>query len=526
MFDVIVIGGGLNGLVAGACVARRRLSTLIVEQRPVAGGAAVTSPITPGFHVPELSHALGPLRQDVVRALGLDHPPLDVIRPDPALTSLGPDGRVVTFHPDAVLTAGSINRLSSADAGRWREFLDTAHRLARVVAELDRDAPPALEGGAFRDRWRRLMLGRRLRSLGARDRARLSRYISLPIADALGEWFESDLLKAAIAAHATFGNFAGPRSAGTTAMWLQRLAEDPAPVGSGVTVRGGPGALSARIASAAVDAGAQIRTGARVVRITTLDGRANGVVLENGETHTAATIVSAVDPKQTLLRLVDPDDVPPTVQARMRHFRTRGVTAKVNLALSGLPTFTALDGDPVPLRGRFLVAPGLDYLEHAFDAAKYGRASPDPWVEFTVPSVLDPSLAPAGGHVMSIYVQYVPQPRPGADPPLERSALYETVMRVLAPHVPDLGARVVCTEVLTPDDLERVWGLSGGHLFHGETSVDQAWWARPLLGWSSYRTPIDGLYLAGAGAHPGGGLTGAPGLLAARAVLSDLRRRR
>ena len=348
----------------------------------------------------------------------------------------------------------------------------------------------------------------------------------MPVADLLGEWFDSDLVKAALGARAVFGHFAGPRSAGTGAMLLQRLAEDASPVGSGVTARGGPGALSAALSDAAARAGAAIRTNARAARIAVRDGRAAGVVLDTGEELTASVVVSAVDPRRTFLDLVEADDLAPSFVERIRHFRARGVTAKINVALSALPEFSAVHGDAVPMRGRFLVAPGLDYIERAFDAAKYGVYSPAPCLELTIPSVADPTLAPPGAHVMSIYAQFAPRHLREGPWPEQRDALFGSVMRTLTLHAPALESLVVAREVLTPEDLEREWGLTGGHIFHGETTLDQSWMARPLLGWSRYRTPIPGLYLAGAGAHPGGGLTGAPGLLAAQAVTIDLKRRR
>jgi phytoene dehydrogenase-like protein len=526
MTDVIVIGGGVNGLIAGAMLAKQKLSTLILERRPVAGGAAITSEIAPGFLVPRLSHALGPLRRDVIRALRIDRARLDFMTPDPSLTTLGRDGRAIVFHPDQVLTAGAINSISPHDAGRWREFLHSTHRIARVIASLNRHLPPSIDGASARELWALLRLGRQARGLGRRDLARLTRWLSAPVADLVGEWFESDLLKAALAARAVFGNLAGPRSAGTGAALLQRLAEDPALVGSGVTVRGGPGALSAALVSIAEQAGARVRTDAQVARLMSHDGKVTGLVLESGEELTARVVVSAIDPRRTFLDLVEADDLPPTFVERIRNYRARGVTAKINLALSSLPSFVALHGDSVPLRGRFLIAPDLEYLERAFDAAKYGDFSPAPWLELAIPSLADSSLAPEGAHVMSIYAQFAPRHLRGAEWADQRDALFQTVLRVLSPHIPDLASLIVRHEVLTPEDFERDWGLTGGHIFHGEPTLDQSWMARPLLGWSQYRTPIDGLYLASAGAHPGGGLTGGPGFLAAQTIAKDLKQRK
>jgi phytoene dehydrogenase-like protein len=527
MPDVIVIGGGLNGLVAAAVLAKHKLATLLLERRPTVGGAAVSSELAPGFHVPRLSHGVGPLRQDVVRALGLDRTPgLGFITPDPALTSLGADRQTIAFHPDPILTAAAINSVSSHDAGRWREFIDATHRISRVVASIARHPAPSIESDTMRQRWRLVQAGRRLRGLGRQEMARLARWIAMPVNDLLDEWFENDLLKAAIAARAVFGHFAGPYSPGTGAMWLQRLIDDRAPVGSGTTVRGGPGALCAAVRAIFEQAGGQVRTQAPVARVTTKGGRVTGVALANGDEISARVVVSAVDPRQTFLALVEPEELTPTFLDRARHYRARGVTAKMNLALAALPDFVALSGDPIALRGRLLVAPGVDYLERAFDAAKYGDFSPRPWLEVSIPSAIDSSLAPEGQHVMSIYVQFAPRQLRNVDWKERREPLYRAVMETLEPHVPALKSLIVGAEVITPEDLEQIWGLSGGHIFHGEATLDQSWVARPFLGWAQYRTPLEGLYLASAGTHPGGGLTGASGLLAAQTVVRAIRTRR
>jgi phytoene dehydrogenase-like protein len=525
MTDVLIIGGGLNGLVAGAWLARRKLAVSIVDQRPEIGGAAITRELAPGFRAPALSHALGPLHRDVVRALALGNAGLEFITPDPSLTAIGRDDASIVFHRDPVLTAAAIHRLSPADAARWRPFLDTAQKIAGVVAGLNRQAPPSIDGSPVREFWPLLGVGRRARSLGPRDAARLARWLTMSVADLTDEWFESGLLKAAIAARAIFGNFVGPRSAGTGWMLLQRLAEDPIPVGSGVTVRGGPGALTRAIANLAHASGAEVRVGVGVARILVRDGRATGVELSNGHRIDARAVVAAVDPRRAFLDLVDPGEVPPTYLERMRHVRGRGVMAKMNLALSGPPVLPAHEGDPAPLRGRLLIARDLDHLERAFDAAKYGERSAEPWLEVSVPSVLDPSLAPAGQHVMSIYAHCAPRHLRNAAWTDAREDLAEAIMRTLEPHIPGLAALVVRREVVTPEDLELGWGCPGGHIFHGEPTLDQSWVARPQLGWAKYGTPIDGLFLASAGTHPGGGLTGMSGLLAARTVAQYLVKR-
>jgi phytoene dehydrogenase-like protein len=521
--DVIVIGGGINGLVAAALLAKQKLSTLVLERRAAAGGAAVTVEIAPGFRVPQLSHAIGPLQREVMRALRLDRVrDLEFLIPDPSLTTLGLDGHAIAFHQDQVLTAASINMISGADAGRWRRFVTVAQRTARLAAEINRMPPPS-DALSLAQRWEWARAGHRARGLGRDTAADAMRWTAMPVRDLLDEWFESDLLKAAIAARGIFGTFAAPRSPGTGGTWLQRMAEDPSPVGSGATVRGGPGALSAALEQVLTTFGGRVQCNARVSRISTRAGAATGVVLESGEEIEARVVVSAVDPRQTLLGLVDPDELAPTFLERMRQYRSRGVTAKINLALTQLPEFEALTGDPVGLGGRLLIAPTLDYLERAFDAAKYGAVSPSPWLEISIPSVLDSSLAPEGQHVMSIYVHFAPRSLRHAQWISERDELFSSVMRAIEPHAPGIEQLVIARDVVTPEDIEREWGLTGGHIFHGEPALDQSWAARPLLGWSRYQTPIDRLFLASAGTHPGGGLTGGSGRLAAAAVASAIK---
>jgi phytoene dehydrogenase-like protein len=423
-----------------------------------------------------------------------------------------------------VLTAQSIDRRSPTDAGRWRGFLQQIQPIAAVAGAIAHAPPPALEGAGGAPWWRWISLGRRAQRAGRAGLVRAARWGPMSIADVTAEWFTDELLRTAIAAHAIFGNPAGPYSGGTGGMWLQRLAADPLPAGSGATARGGPGALTAALAEAAVRAGVSIRTDARVERILVTDGRAAGVVLAGGEEIRARVVVAAIDPRQALLDLVDPMAIAPSVRERVRRYRARGVTAKINLALAGEPVFRALHGDRVPLAGRLLVAPSLDYLERAYDAVKYGRFSEAPWLEISMPSVPDPALAPPGRHVMSICAHFAPRELRAASWSAARDGLSKAVIDVLEAHAPGFRSLVLAQEVITPEDLEREWGLSGGHIFHGESALDQSWIARPLLGLARYCMPVGGLFLAGAGAHPGGGLTGLPGLLGAKAVAAALKR--
>jgi phytoene dehydrogenase-like protein len=521
--DVVVVGAGLNGLVAGAWLARRGRSVIVLDQRPEPGGAAVTTEFAPGFRAPTLSHALGPVSADVLAALGIDAGPLGFVVPDPALTTIGLNGESVSFHQDVARTAAAIGAVSARDAAAWPAFAATYATLGSLAGSLAAQPAPSIDQMSSRDWWRMLQLGRRTRRLSRRDLITLARWTPMAVADLVSERFESDLVQGAIAAHAIFGNLAGPRSAGTGGMLLQRAAADPLPVGSSVTMAGGPGALSQVIAQAATRAGAVVRTGARVVRIDVHDGRAAGVTLDSGETLPARVVLASVHPKQATLELLQPDDLPTSFRERMRHSRARGVTAKINLALSSAPRFPALGGSAAATHGRLLVAPDLDYLEHAFDAAKYGGCSREPWLDVAVPTAGDPSLAPPGQHVMSIHAHFAPYHLREGRWPDAAEGLHRSVIAVLERVCPGVEAAIVGRQMLTPADLEAGWGLPGGHIFHGEPTMDQSWIARPLLGWAQNETPVAGLFLGSAGSHPGGGLTGLPGLLAAQAVDRCLR---
>jgi phytoene dehydrogenase-like protein len=340
----------------------------------------------------------------------------------------------------------------------------------------------------------------------------------MPAADLMGEWFEGDLLSAAIAAPGLSGTMLGPRSAGSALVLLMQEAHRHLS-GGPLRVRGGPGALADAMAAAARGAGAEIRTGSPVERILTRDDSVTGVVVGGGAEIDATTILSAIDPKTTFLGLVDPLDLSPDFASKIRNYRARGAVAKVNLALAGLPPFMAAR-EPQVLSGRIHVGPGLDYLERAFDHAKYGEVSSSPWLDVTVPSVLDPELAPRDAHVMSIYAHYAPYELRGTTWEAERPRLLDSVLRVLEQVAPGIGRLVLASEVIAPPDLEREHGFHGGHIFHGELALDQLFTMRPLLGFARYDSPIRGLYLCGGGTHPGGFLTGASGRHAARRLTS------
>jgi phytoene dehydrogenase-like protein len=512
--DVVVIGAGHNGLVAAARLARAGFRTLVVEQRATVGGAASNA----------LSHSLPPVHPAIARAISLNG--LEWVKPDIPLTALNAEGTAIPFYADHRKTVEALSVTSASDAARYGKFVGQLKDAAAVVASLLDKRPADIDSPSFGDL---LALGgaaRKFRALDRRTAYGLLRWGPMPIADFVDEWFEHDLLKAAIAGRGLLGAMLGPRSAGSTLTYLYQLALDPHPVGSGLTVTGGVGAFSDALAKAASAAGATILLSAGVKRIIVENDAVTGVSLVSGEIVTCRAVLSAAGPKRTLLDLVEPGIITPDTVTRTRNIRARGTTAKINLSLDALPVFPALAAHPTALRGRIHVGPDVDYLERAFDAAKYGESSQDPWLEIAVPSTHDPSLAPAGKHVMSIYAQCAPRTLRAKTWADERPVLLENVMRVLESVAPGTGRIVTNADVITPEDLEVTFGMDGGHMHHGEHALDQMLVARPMLGMSAYGSPIPGLYLGSAGSHPGGGITGLPGLLAAAEAAAHLKKRR
>jgi phytoene dehydrogenase-like protein len=353
---------------------------------------------------------------------------------------------------------------------------------------------------------------------------RLLRWGPMAVADLAAEYFETELLRATVAARGIFGTFLGPWSAGSSLVLLIRAAGDPHPAGTAWFAAGGMGSVTQAMAASAKQAGAEVRSGAEVIHIRIKDGKANGVVLSNGEEISAKAVISNADPKRTLLRLVDPSYLSPDFLLKLQHYRMPGTVAKVNLALSALPKFSALNGDSEALSSRIHIGPEIDYLERAFDESKYGNFSKQPYLEVAIPSLTDPSLAPEGQHVMSIYVQYAPHKLTGSDWESERVPLGDTVVKTLAQYAPNLPELILTHQIITPQDLEDTYGLTGGHIFHGELALDQFFTMRPLLDWARYRTPIGNLYLCGSGTHPGAGLTGGSGANAAREIVKVLKK--
>ena len=522
--DIVIIGGGHNGLVTAFYLAKAGFRPLVLERRNQVGGAAITEEFHPGFRSSVLSHSAGPLRTEIVRDMQLVNHGLKLIENHIAVLALSPDGHNLTLYDDqrGSMSAQEISKFSQKDVVRYAEFQQSLGKIGKVIAELLAITPPNIEQPSKGDLWSMLQAGRGIRKLGKKDTYHLLRWGPMAVADLAAEFFETELLRATIAARGIFGTFLGPWSAGTSLVLLLRAAADCNPAGSNFFALGGIGAITQAIASAAQKAGAEIRPGAEVLEIQIKDGAAQGVVLSTGEEIHARAVISNADPKRTFLKLTDPAVLSPTFTKRLQNFRMNGTVAKVNLALSAIPRFKGINGNTEALSGRIQIGHEIDYLERAFDESKYGHFSRAPFLEITIPTLTDPSLAPEGKHVMSIYMQYAPYKLKGASWEDQRGALGETVVRTIALYAPDLPDKILHQQVITPQDLEDNYGLTGGHIFHGELALDQVFTMRPFLDWARYRTPVENLYLCGSGTHPGMGITGGSGANAAREILKDL----
>jgi phytoene dehydrogenase-like protein len=520
--DVVIVGGGHNGLVTAFYLAKAGYKPLVLERRSQVGGSAITEEFHPGFRGSILSHSAGPIRPDILRDMQLEKHGLKLTKPDASVVALSPDGRALTLFNDVKRSAEEISRFSPKDAAKYSEFQESLAKVSKVIGRALELAPPNIDEPSKGDLWGMLQTGRSIRNLGKEDMYRLLRWGPMAVADLVAEYFETELLRATIAARGIFGTFLGPWSAGSSLVLLIRAAGDAHPAGSAAFAAGGIGAITQAMAAAAQQAGAEIRTNAEVIEISVGNGVASGVVLSTGEEIAARAVVSNADPKRTLMKLVDPIHLSPDFAMKLQHYRMPGTVAKVNLALSGLPKFTALNGHSSALSGRIHIGPEIDYLERAFDESKYGNFSKQPYLEVTIPTIEDASLAPAGKHVMSIYMQYAPFKLKNSDWESQRVALGDTVVKTLAQYAPNLPELILTHHIITPQDLEDTYGLTGGHIFHGELALDQFFTMRPLLDWARYQTPIKNLFLCGSGTHPGAGLTGGSGANAAREIRKHL----
>ena len=517
-YDAVIVGGGHNGLVTAAYLAKAGLETLVLERRDRVGG-----PLAAKEPVADL---VGNLRRDVVEDLRLESHGFQAIEPDVVAFAPSADGPGLTLWRDPVRTATELReRPHPRDAEAFLAFDGKIRSLAAFVARMQETEPPDLQSPSLSDAGTGLTLLNSLRQLGREEIRETLRALPMSVADFVSEAVEDEALRGALGARGVRYSAMGPRSAGTALNFLWDSASGGGAAGRTVFARGGPQALADALLSAARSHGATIRCEAEVAAIRTGRGSAAGVVLANGDEIDAGIVASSADPKQTLLRLLDPAEVGPTLGWRAEHIRAPGVVAKVTLILDGLPSFAA---DEERLRGRIVIAPSLEDLELAFNDSKYGRISEKPYLEATIPTLSDPSISTEGTHVVSVLFQYAPRDlRDGDWDEATRGRLADTTVKTIEAYAPGLAERITARHIVTPPELELEYGLSGGHPMHGEHALDQFFAWRPLLGHARYRLAgIRGLYLCGAGSHPGGGVTGAPGRNAARAILADARRAR
>jgi phytoene dehydrogenase-like protein len=526
-YDAIVVGGGHNGLVCAAYLARAGQRVLVLERRHLVGGAAVTEEHFPGFKYSSAAYLVSLMQPRIVRELELERHGYEVFPKEPAYFAPFPDGRYFFMWRDLRRTCEEIARFSARDAERYPAYEQFLERIARFVEPTLLEPPPNLPPRQPRDFVALGRLGLRALRLRSSELVGLVRMMTVSVQDLLERWFESSQLKVALASDGVIGTNGGPKTPGTAYVLLHHQMGGVGGVrGLWGFARGGMGGVSNAIAEAARWAGAEIRTESPVERILVRGDEAYGVVLANGDELHAPVVVSNCDPKRTFLKLLDPALLPAEFRGEVEAYRCTGSSFKINLALDALPEYTALPGrDPGPQhRGTTHICPDLDYMERAWDDAKHGRTSRQPLLEITIPTAYDPGLAPPGKHVMSIFVQYAPYALRGADWAEEKERFADRVIDTLAGYAPNIRQIILHRHCLSPLDLESEFGLTGGNIFHGEMSPDQLFSFRPAPGWARYATPIRNLYLCGSGTHPGGGVMGAPGYLAASLILSASRR--
>ncbi len=521
-YDVIVIGGGHNGLVNAAYLARAGLNTVVLERRGVIGGAALTEELIPGFHFTTFSYALSLLRPDIVHDLELVKHGMMVI---PMPTTFNPmeNGDYLLLGPDAGENYHEIARHSKHDAEAYHDYNTIMDRVCQAVKPLLDEVPPNVVSDDPAELARMAKLAGHLRSLDPAVLHMLVRLISGSAADILDEYFESDVVKGMLASSSIIGSKVGPRSQGSGLVLLfHKLGEIDGVFGEWGFHKGGNGGFTQAVGRAAQAFGAEIRLEASVSEVIVKDGEAAGVALDSGEELYASTVVSALDPRRTFTQFVDPRDLPTDLVTAVDNLKFQGTSAKVNFALDAPPNYPALDGRTDIYRGFINIGPSMDYLERAFDDAKYGHFSTRPFIDACVQTMLDPDMAPPGKHIMSCFIQYAPYELADSDWDTERDNLGDTVQDTIESFFPGFGDLVIHREVVTPLDIERTVGLTEGNIFAAEFLTPQMFLFRPAPGWNQYRTPINGYYQCGSGTHPGGCVMGAPGRLAARQILGDL----
>ncbi len=521
-YDAVIVGGGHNGLVCAAYLARAGKQVLVLERRPVLGGAAVTEELYPGFKFSVCSYVVSLFRPSIIRDLELARHGMEIIPLETAFTP-HPDGRGLCRWADPGRTRREISRFSPHDAEIYPEFSLTMTQTAQLVRDIIDTPAPDPTSLRPTDLAQLLGMARNLRQGGPEAAHMNLKLLTMSSADFLDMWFESEALKAPMAVSGIIGTFLGVRSPGTAYVLLHHyMGEIDGAFRSWGYAKGGTGEVSLACARAAEAAGAEIRTSAPVERILLRHGRAHGVVLESGDEIEAERVISSCDPRRTFLGLVGEDELDGEFVRQIRRYKFRGSSGKVNLAVDRLPEFRGRNGSE-HLRGDIAIAPSIDYLERAYDDAKYGDFSRRPYINVVIPSILDPSVAPPGQHAISMFVQYAPYHiKEGAENwPQRREAFGDAVVETLAEYCPGLEDSILYRQVLTPWDLEQEFGLTEGNIFQGELGLDQLLFQRPTAGWARYRTPVRGLWMCGSGTHPGGGVMGASGQLAAAAILGE-----
>jgi phytoene dehydrogenase-like protein len=518
-YDAIVIGGGHNGLTAAAYLGRAGRKVLVLERRHIVGGAAVTEEVFPGFHFSVCSYVVSLLRPEIIRELDLPRHGLEILPLDGTFTPM-PSGDYLWRVNDHAKTRRDIARHSKLDAEAYDEYGKAMVEMARFVKPILNMTPPDPLTLDPRELMKLLFLGKRFRGLADGDRYNQVQLMTMSAIDFLDQWFETDVLKATMSASGIIGTFLGVRSPGTAYVLLHHyMGEIDGAFRSWGFARGGTGAISNAIASAAREAGVEIRTDTSVARIVTRNGQATGVVLTNGDELSAGMVLSSVDPNLTFLTFMDAKDLPDDFVDDVRRYKYRGSSGKVNLALDALPDFTCLPGPGPHLRGAISISPSVDYMERAYDQAKYGEFSRRPYIDMVIPTLTDPSVAPAGKHILSCFVQYAPYALAAGTWDDQREAFGDAVIDTIAEHAPNIRDIILHRQVLTPLDLEREFGLTEGNIFQGELTLEQLFFLRPAPGWAQYATPIKNLWMCGSATHPGGGIMGAPGRNAALKIL-------
>jgi phytoene dehydrogenase-like protein len=522
VYDAIVIGGGHNGLTTAAYLAKAGKRVLVLERRHVLGGAAVTEEIYPGFKYSVCSYVVSLLRPEVIRELELPRYDLEIIPLDSTFTPM-PSGDYLYRCGDHARTRREIARHSPTDADAYEEYGKLMVQMAMAVKPMLGLVPPEPTSWDPREILGLARVGKQFRGLEEKLLYGLAKLMTMSSADFLDEWFDTDVLKATMSASGIIGTFMGPRSPGTAYVLLHHyMGELDGAFRSWGFARGGMGAISRVIAEAARHHGAEIKTQSAVDQVLIKNGRAYGVA-SGGEEYHAKAVVSGVDPKRTFLKMVDARHLDGEFLRQVKGFKIRGSSAKVNLALDRLPDFSSWPGEGPHLSGAISISPSLDYIERAYDDAKYGDFSRRPYMDIILPSMLDPAMAPPGKHVMSIFVQYAPYHLKEGSWPEKRDALGDAVIDTLSEYAPNLKSIILHRQVVTPWDLEQEFGLTEGNIFQGELTLDQLFFLRPVAGWAKYRTPVKNLYLCGSCTHPGGGVMAASGRLAALEVLKDWR---